>query len=132
MHPILFELGPVTVYTYGVLLAAAYLLGLKLAMVRAKARGMDEAAEVTDFVEPALRWERHDAGDVVEHMRARAGPRIELGVDRESGGGEQAGEGIPARAGLAALDPGDHRLGRAGAVGELALGEAGALARLAE
>src|SRR2546422_834800 len=49
------------------------------------ARGMDEAAEVTDFVEPALRWERQDAGDVVEHMRARAGPRIELAVDRESG-----------------------------------------------
>src|SRR5215212_5677907 len=41
MYPRLFELGPVTVYTYGVLLAAAYLLGLKLAMVRAKARGLD-------------------------------------------------------------------------------------------
>src|ERR671939_1420633 len=41
MHPRLFELGPVTVYTYGVLLAAAYLLGLKLAMVRAKHRGLD-------------------------------------------------------------------------------------------
>jgi phosphatidylglycerol:prolipoprotein diacylglycerol transferase len=43
MHPILFELGPATVYTYGVLLAAAYLLGLKLAMVRAAKRGLDEA-----------------------------------------------------------------------------------------
>jgi len=43
MHPILFDLGPATVYTYGVLLAAAYLLGLKLAMVRGKARGLDEA-----------------------------------------------------------------------------------------
>jgi phosphatidylglycerol:prolipoprotein diacylglycerol transferase len=41
MYPRLFELGPVTVYTYGVLLAAAYLLGLKLAMARAKARGLD-------------------------------------------------------------------------------------------
>src|SRR3954452_10115854 len=41
MFPRLFELGPVTVYTYGVLLAAAYLFGLKLAMVRAKARGLD-------------------------------------------------------------------------------------------
>src|SRR4029077_19387900 len=41
MYPRLFELGPITVYTYGVLLAAAYLLGLKLAMVRAKARGLD-------------------------------------------------------------------------------------------
>ena len=42
MHPSLLELGPITVYTYGVLLAAAYLLGLKLAMVRAKARGLDQ------------------------------------------------------------------------------------------
>jgi phosphatidylglycerol:prolipoprotein diacylglycerol transferase len=42
MHPRLLELGPVTVYTYGVLLAAAYLLGLKLAMVRARSRGLDQ------------------------------------------------------------------------------------------
>src|SRR3954469_5481074 len=48
MYPKLFELpwsigalGPITVYTYGVLLAAAYLAGLKLAMVRANARGLD-------------------------------------------------------------------------------------------
>src|SRR5438874_1062405 len=41
MYPRLFELGPITVYTYGVLLAAAYLLGLKLAMVRAKASDLD-------------------------------------------------------------------------------------------
>src|SRR5881227_4026965 len=43
MYPRLFELGAITVYTYGVLLAAAYLLGLKMAMVRAKARGLDSA-----------------------------------------------------------------------------------------
>src|SRR5881628_805664 len=41
MYPRLLELGPITLYTYGVLLAAAYLAGLKLAMVRAKARGLD-------------------------------------------------------------------------------------------
>jgi len=41
VFPELFNLGPVTVYTYGVLLAAAYLLGLKLAMVRARARQLD-------------------------------------------------------------------------------------------
>src|SRR5712672_3034066 len=41
MYPRLFDLGPITVYTYGVLLAAAYLLGLKYAMVRAEARGLD-------------------------------------------------------------------------------------------
>ncbi len=41
MYPRLLELGPVTVYTYGVLLAAAYLIGLRLAMVRAKKRGLD-------------------------------------------------------------------------------------------
>jgi phosphatidylglycerol:prolipoprotein diacylglycerol transferase len=41
MYPRLFELGPVTIYTYGVLLAAAYLCGLQLARVRARARGLD-------------------------------------------------------------------------------------------
>lgn len=41
MHPILFELGPVTIYTYGVLLAAAYLLGLWMAARRARQAGMD-------------------------------------------------------------------------------------------
>jgi phosphatidylglycerol:prolipoprotein diacylglycerol transferase len=41
MYPRLFDLGPITVYTYGVLLAVAYLLGLKFAMVRAQARGLD-------------------------------------------------------------------------------------------
>src|SRR5438552_4510153 len=41
MYPRLLELGPITVYTYGVLLAAAYLAGLKFAMVRANKRGLD-------------------------------------------------------------------------------------------
>jgi phosphatidylglycerol:prolipoprotein diacylglycerol transferase len=48
MHPRLLELpwtipyiGTITVYTYGVLLAAAYLLGLQLALKRAKARKLD-------------------------------------------------------------------------------------------
>jgi phosphatidylglycerol---prolipoprotein diacylglyceryl transferase len=41
MHPILFEIGGFPVYTYGVLLAAAYLLGLQFALARAKARGLD-------------------------------------------------------------------------------------------
>src|SRR5258707_6116684 len=41
MYPRLFELGYITVYTYGVLLAAAYLGGLQLARVRAQRRGLD-------------------------------------------------------------------------------------------
>ena len=41
MYPELFSLGPVNVYTYGVLLAASYLLGLRLAMSRAKKWGLD-------------------------------------------------------------------------------------------
>src|ERR1044072_3268788 len=48
MYPRLLELWPIPVYTYGVLLAAAYLLGLKLAMVRAARRGLD-AARVLDL-----------------------------------------------------------------------------------
>jgi phosphatidylglycerol:prolipoprotein diacylglycerol transferase len=41
MHPILFEIGRFPVYTYGVLLAAAYLLGLQYALTRARTRGLD-------------------------------------------------------------------------------------------
>jgi phosphatidylglycerol---prolipoprotein diacylglyceryl transferase len=41
VHPELFKVGPFTVYTYGVLLAASYLLGLRLAMWRAKKWGLD-------------------------------------------------------------------------------------------
>jgi phosphatidylglycerol:prolipoprotein diacylglycerol transferase len=47
VYPELFEIGPffgigpLTVYTYGVLLAASYLLGLRLAMWRAKKWGLD-------------------------------------------------------------------------------------------
>jgi phosphatidylglycerol---prolipoprotein diacylglyceryl transferase len=41
MHPILFEIAGFPVYTYGLLLAAAYLLGLQLALVRGRARGLD-------------------------------------------------------------------------------------------
>jgi len=48
MHPILFELGGFTIYAYGVLLAAAYLLGLQFALVRARRRGLD-AQRVMDL-----------------------------------------------------------------------------------
>src|SRR5215470_15867079 len=48
MYPKLLELpwkvpyfGTITIYTYGVLLAAAYLFGLQLALTRAKSRGLD-------------------------------------------------------------------------------------------
>ena len=41
MFPELFELGPITVYTYGVLLAVSYLLGLWMAVRRGTARGLD-------------------------------------------------------------------------------------------
>src|SRR3954469_17181149 len=41
MHPILFNLDGFTIYSYGVLLAAAYLLGLQFALRRARARGLD-------------------------------------------------------------------------------------------
>jgi phosphatidylglycerol---prolipoprotein diacylglyceryl transferase len=41
MHPILFEIGRFPVYTYGLLLAAAYLLGLQFALRRARTVGLD-------------------------------------------------------------------------------------------
>lgn len=43
MHPILFEIGNWPVYSYGVLLALAYLAGLQLAVVRARHRQVDPA-----------------------------------------------------------------------------------------
>lgn len=48
MHPILFELGNWPVYSYGVLLAAAYLSALQLAVVRARRQGID-GAKVMDL-----------------------------------------------------------------------------------
>ena len=41
MHPVLFEIRGFPVHTYGVLLAAAYLLGLQLAVMRAKRFGLE-------------------------------------------------------------------------------------------
>src|SRR4026209_1870652 len=41
MHPIMFEIGRFPVSTSGVLLSAAYLLGLQFALVRARKRGLD-------------------------------------------------------------------------------------------
>jgi len=41
MYPKLLELGPISIYTYGVLLASAYLTGLWYATARAKARGLN-------------------------------------------------------------------------------------------
>jgi phosphatidylglycerol:prolipoprotein diacylglycerol transferase len=41
VYPELFSIGPFTIYSYGVLLAASYLLGLRLAMWRAKKWGLD-------------------------------------------------------------------------------------------
>ena len=41
MYPELFSVGSVTLYTYGLLLAVSYLLGLWLAMARAKQRGLN-------------------------------------------------------------------------------------------
>jgi phosphatidylglycerol:prolipoprotein diacylglycerol transferase len=48
MHPILFELGRWPVYSYGVMLAAAYLAGLQLAVVRARRAGLD-ATKIMDL-----------------------------------------------------------------------------------
>lgn len=48
MHPILFEARGVTIYAYGVILAAAYLIGLQFTLVRARARGLD-AQRVMDL-----------------------------------------------------------------------------------
>jgi len=43
MHPILFRIGSWPVYSYGVLLALAYLAGMQIAVVRARRNGLDGA-----------------------------------------------------------------------------------------
>lgn len=43
MHPILFQLGPVTLYSYGLAIAAGFLLAASLAARRARAAGLDPA-----------------------------------------------------------------------------------------
>jgi len=44
MHPILFRVGPLDIHTYGVLVAAGFLLGLSLASRRARAQGLEPHA----------------------------------------------------------------------------------------
>ncbi|MFW5960079.1 MAG: prolipoprotein diacylglyceryl transferase [Chitinivibrionales bacterium] len=41
MHPVLFEIGGLSIHSYGVLLAASFLLGLMLSAWRAKQRGLN-------------------------------------------------------------------------------------------
>ena len=41
MYPKLLELGAISIYSYGLLLVAAYLLGLQVAVARGRARGLD-------------------------------------------------------------------------------------------
>jgi phosphatidylglycerol:prolipoprotein diacylglycerol transferase len=48
MYPILFEIGGWPVYSYGVLLALAYLAGLQVAVIRARRQGLD-ATRVMDL-----------------------------------------------------------------------------------
>ena len=41
MYPLLFELGPLSIYSYGVLLATAYIVGLQFALRRAERAGLN-------------------------------------------------------------------------------------------
>ncbi len=41
MYPKLLDLGPISIYSYGLLLVSAYLIGLQLAVSRGRARGLD-------------------------------------------------------------------------------------------
>ena len=41
MYPKLLELGPINIYSYGLLLVSAYLIGLRLVVARARSRGID-------------------------------------------------------------------------------------------
>ena len=85
MHPVLFELGNWPVYSYGVLLAAAYLAGLQMAVVRARHAGIDRARR------GSVSWEKREGRD--ERARPRARPRA------SSAGCVHARSGTDARSG---------------------------------
>ena len=88
MYPRLFELGPITVYTYGVLLAAAYLLGLKLAMVRAPgARPRRRPRPRPRHLHHHQRADRREAAAADHRLpaRSRANPRELLTLARSGG-----------------------------------------------
>jgi phosphatidylglycerol:prolipoprotein diacylglycerol transferase len=52
MHPILFRFGPITIHTYGVLVAFGFLLGLGLAVRQAKKKGIpsDKIVDVGFYI----------------------------------------------------------------------------------
>ena len=88
MYPRLFELGPVTVYTYGVLLAAAYLLGLQLAMVaRQGARPRRQPRARPRHLHHHQRARRREAAAAHHRLRrrSRANPRELLTLARSGG-----------------------------------------------
>ncbi len=87
MYPRLFELGPLTVYSYGVLLAAAYLLGLQLAIHRAKARGLDQARilDLGIYIIIAALIGAKLLLLVTDFQTFRANPRELLNLAREGG-----------------------------------------------
>ena len=41
MYPKLFDLGPISIYTYGLLLVSAYLIALQVGVLRGRARGLN-------------------------------------------------------------------------------------------
>ena len=121
MYPRLLDLGVFTIYTYGVLLAAAYLGGLQLAVVRAKARGLD-ATRILDlgiYIIIAALLGAKLLLLVTDFQAFRANPRELLDLLREGGvfyGGLILAVSV-ALAGDAFLVVHPHRLGGAGGVG---------------
>ena len=41
MHPVLFKIGPLTIYTYGVFVACGFIFGISLALRQARKEGYD-------------------------------------------------------------------------------------------
>jgi len=88
MHPILFEIGRFPVYTYGVLLAAAYLAGLQLAIVRARRAGLDSAKMLEGAVIAQLcRTRLSDQGASALPSRSSSTGQVSMAV---------AAQGLPA------------------------------------
>ena len=99
MHPILFDFGRFTIYSYGVLLAAAYLLGLQLALTRARRRNLDpqRVMDLGIWIIVSALVGAKLLLLVVDFRQFTAGPEAFLGLIRSGGvfyGGLIAGVGV--------------------------------------
>jgi len=82
-----------------------------------------ESVDVPNLGEAFFGRETEDARNVLQHVGIPCQAGGELAVQRKSGGGNEAIQGSPAWITQPPFDPGNHRLHRSGAPGQLSLAQ---------